>query len=536
MTEATVGSGWRRWLARGGARHDAWQPSVLIVTSRHRLWQRHGPEGVFAIERAVGDLVSAMAEHGLSGTLVYVDDSPLLTRLGLLPAEPGTADTITTLVRAVAERLAWTEEAVRYLLVLGDDGIVPFHRLENPTLDADETVLSDHPYGAQAEAPLLPALAVGRLPDAGLGTLLAALAAAAEGHRRVAAGGAAGGEGAFGYSASVWKRAARQVFGTVGDPRRLRLSPPLSHRELPDPGPNGPRYRYFNLHGLEDSAEWLGQLDPAYPADYSSFPVALRPEDVAEAPGRVVFSEACYGAHLHGRAVHDSIALSCLRAGALAFVGATGVAYGGLDGPLVAADLLAARFWRAVQAGAASGQALAWAKASLVEDAMARQGYVDAEEAKAIHNFVLYGDPSLAHRASSVWAEDAAAASLQGPVEGVGPMVSVGTPSVRPRFLSGPAAGSEGDALPSAGLVDHVRRVVAHRLPEFGGDDVRVSTAAMAGPARGAAHGVAGEAAVRRVVVTLTKSVRTSAGPTCAEVVRVTVDSGGQIRRVAVSR
>jgi hypothetical protein len=41
----------------------------------------------------------------------------------------------------------------------------------------------------------------------------------------------------------------------------------------------------------------------------------------------------------------------------------------------------------------------------------------------------------------------------------------------------------------------------------------------------------------RRLVVTLTKqAARTPAGPTCAEVVRVTVDSGGRIRRVAVSR
>jgi hypothetical protein len=217
-------------------------------------------------------------------------------------------------------------------------------------------------------------------------------------------------------------------------------------------------------------------------------------------------------------------------------VGATGVAYGGLDGPLVAADLLAARFWRAIQEGAPAGQALACAKASLCEDAVARQGYVDAEEEKAIHNFVLFGDPSLAHRLSPMWAEDAAAARLQVPVEGTGPVDMVGTPPVRSHALPLTAPDVAPMAAPSAGLVDHVRRTVAHRLPEFGGDDVRVAAATLPAPPRALAHRGPGEAPAQRVVVTLTKSIRTGAGPSCAEVVRVTVDTGGRIRRVAVSR
>jgi hypothetical protein len=519
-----------------GSAKAAPQPAVVILTSRHRLWQRYGPDGVFAIERAVGDLMGAMAEDGLSATLVYADDSPLLTRLGLLPAETGDSVELGRLVRGLTARLRWTEEAVRYVLILGDDGIVPFHRCSNPTPDGDDAVLTDQPYGARADALLLTDLAVGRIPDPGLPTLLAVLASAAAAHRHRASGGRpAMADSAFGYSASVWKRAARQVFDAVGDPKALRLSPPLSQREVPVPGATGPRFRYYNLHGLVDAPEWFGQLDPAFPADYPNYPVALSPADLGDAPGSIVFSEACYGAHLQGRAVEDSMALSCLAHGSLAFVGATGVAYGGLDGPLVAADLLALRFWQAIRAGASAGQALAHAKSRLVQEALDRQGYVDAEEEKAVYNFVLYGDPSLAFRVPSVWAEDAAAACPgAGSVERAGPTIVVGTPSVRPHtFPEMPGA----TAAPPAGLVDYVRRTVARRLPGFGSDDVRVATVSMPGALR-LAHGLqptAGRELGGRTVVTLSKSSPTGRGPSCREVVRVTVDDSGHIRRVTIS-
>ena len=69
-----------------------------------------------------------------------------------------------------------------------------------------------------------------------------AIHVATQAHLRLAAGqGALLSTDAFGYSASVWKRAAREVFGTIGDPRGLRLSPPLTQREAPQPGQQGPR-------------------------------------------------------------------------------------------------------------------------------------------------------------------------------------------------------------------------------------------------------------------------------------------------------
>jgi hypothetical protein len=428
------------------------------------------------------------------------------------------------------------------VLLLGDDSVVPFHRPENPSPEDGDTLLSDQPYAADPADPLRPMRAVGRLPDPSLEGLLASLRDAAAAHGRLARG-----EDlllqptAFGYSASVWKRAARGVYEALGQPAALRLSPPLTHREIPEPGAAGPRFRYFNLHGLVDSPHWFGQRDPSFPADYPLFPVALRPVDLDPAPGALVFSEACYGAHIVGRGVSDSVALTYLSGGALGVAGATGVAYGGLDGPLVAADLLAQRFWQAILAGAPAGQALSFAKLALVKESLARQGYLDSEDEKAILNFVLLGDPSLVHHAPTVWDEETALADQAAdPVEQAGSTAWVGTLSGRPHSKSaagGPEAPLEkeeslGAAGTADGVVRYVREAIAKRLPEFRSDEVRVSTAAA--PRRRVPKTIGH--AQSPVIVTLSKSATTCSGSPCTETVRVTVDSAGTIRKVVVAR
>jgi len=508
---------------------------MLVVSSRHRLWQRYGPDGVFAIEQAVGDLIEAQAARGVAGTLVYTDDSALLGRLGVLPPEGG-AGPVARMVRQVAARLAEVDEAVRYVLILGDDGVVPFDRPANPVPDDEGPLASDQIYAVDADGPLAAARAVGRMPDRGLGVLLAGLRAAASAHARLARGRALETPRAFGYSASVWKRAARGVFAAIGEPAGLRLSPPLTHRQLPPGGGEGPRFGYFNLHGLVDAPHWFGQRDPSFPADYDPYPVALRPEDFAPAPGSLVFSEACYGAHLGGRAVHDSIALTSLAGGTTAFAGATGVAYGGLDGRLVAADFLAHRFWEAILAGMPAGVALVRAKQALVADALARQGYVDAEDEKAVHNFVLYGDPSLTYHAPSRWAEDTAGVAAAIAVESAGPADLVGTSPVRPHSLAAPAFDPTSTRA-RADLSAYVQKTVARRLPEFAAADVTVDVAPAGGGPLAKGRPPAGRVpAGGPLVVTLARSVETGEGCRCREVLRATVDCRGTIRKLTLSR
>jgi len=407
--------------------------------------------------------------------------------------------------------------------------------------------LSDHPYAAAGDDPLVSARCVGRIPDAGLEPFLAAIRHAAAAHEHLAEGRPLHLEPrSFGYSASIWKRSARDVFATLGQPQALRLSPPLSHREIPEPGRTGPRFRYFNLHGLVDSPYWFGQRDPSFPADYPLFPVALRPVDLTPAPGAVVFSEACFGAHIAGRGVRDSVALTYLAGGATAFVGATGVAYGGLDGPLVAADLLAQRFWQALLSGAPAGDALVFAKRRLVDEALAGQGYLDAEDEKAVLNFVLYGDPSLIHHEPTAWAEAASfEARSRGAVKRAESVAWVGTPPARPNqpFPGGSSPGrgaAKSTGLrrrpPAGGLsteaMDVVRRAVAKRLPEFAADGVQMATA----QAPVVRHPKSITGGGPPVVVTMKKASKTCCGALCRETVRVTVTPEGRIRKVVVSR
>jgi hypothetical protein len=540
---ATEGGLFGRSLARmgrlwkGQSEAAGLAPTCIILSSRHRLWQRYGPDGVFAIERAVEDLQSAMSTHGLTGTLVYADDSPLLGRYGVLPAEIGKPNSVARMLRELAERLSWTEESVQSVLILGDDGILPFDRPQNPAPDDEDDLRSDLIYAADPDEPLMPVRAVGRMPDTSLDLLIGSIRGAAAAHRRLASDQPFRlSEDAFGYSASVWKRAARGVYAAIGQPAALRICPPLTRVDAPRPGSAGPRFRYYNLHGTVDSPAWFGQRDPAFRADYERFPVAIRPEDLDPAPGGLVFSAACFGAHLEGRAIHDSMALSSLAGGVNAFIGATGVAYGGLDGTLVAADLMAYRFWEAVRAGAPVGQALAHAKCCLISETLARQGYLDAEDEKAVHNFVLYGDPSLVYHAPSSWAEDAAVAKRATDTVGwAGPASRVGTSPARPHSIHYVGAPSR-DPASTGSLVTQVQRAVARVLPEFGAGEVGVTTT----PAPRRVHAKSGlveaDPSKGPMIVRLRKSLLTADGGQCRETVCVTVDAGGSIRKLTVSK
>jgi hypothetical protein len=154
---------------------------------------------------------------------------------------------------------------------------------------------------------------------------------------------------------------------------------------------------YFNLHGLPDSEEWYGQRDPATPGEGPDFPIALHPEDIAGLKGlgipHVVFSEACYGAHIQGKTTDQSIALRFLESGSLAVVGSTATSYGSITTPLIAADLLGKVFWTYLNDGQPAGEALRRAKIALAREMHRRQGYLDGEDQKTLISFILYGDP-----------------------------------------------------------------------------------------------------------------------------------------------
>jgi hypothetical protein len=110
----------------------------------------------------------------------------------------------------------------------------------------------------------------------------------------------------------------------------------------------------------------------------------------------MVFSEACYGAHILGKTVGSSLALKFLSAGAEAVVGSTCTAYGSIASPLIAADLLGQAYWTRLSQDLSAGEALRQAKLQLIQEMERRQGFLDGEDQKTLISFVLYGDP-LAH-------------------------------------------------------------------------------------------------------------------------------------------
>jgi len=257
----------------------------------------------------------------------------------------------------------------------------------------------------------------------------------------------------YGYTAAVWQRASLSVFRPIGKGSRLKISPPAAVNELvPDNRPQmrlpAARLAYFNLHGQRDSAVWYGQSDPTTvyreeksktgrktgitpkseqdkPGSTTSkaspdFPVALRPVDIHPGMGEnglglgrqllaglglvkakqtkpgIVFSEACFGAHIDGRSQDEAISLTFLKAGSSSFVGSTCTAYGAISTPLTAADLLGHTFWQYLTEGYPAGEALRRAKIYLSTEMDRRQGYLDGEDQKTLISFVLYGDPLYA--------------------------------------------------------------------------------------------------------------------------------------------
>lgn len=389
-------------------------PFYLIISSRRALTRRYGSAGFEQIDSDLRNLKQVVeARTELEVAIAYVDDPLSLACFDLRPVTSVDPWQVKKLVDSMDDRLAEQGRQMRYLLIVGGDKVIPFHRLPNPVDDDDSDVPSDNPYASRDANYLIPERAIGRLPDGeneGLHFLRKLIRTAIEAHGRttVAKGllttlsaafkGMTGvhpdGRG-LGYSASIWRKASRAVFQAIGDDGHLRTCPPLTYEgfQVVDP----PHFSYFNLHGIEDGPNWYGQRDALFPADYPLFPLALRPQDpsINEHADAVVFTEACYGANILGKNATDSIALRLLVVGALAVVGSTKISYGSIAPPLLGADLMGRHFWEGLRAHLTVGEALRHAKVTMASEMQQQQGFLDDEDQKALVGFVLYGDPSL---------------------------------------------------------------------------------------------------------------------------------------------
>jgi len=235
----------------------------------------------------------------------------------------------------------------------------------------------------------------------------------------------------FGYTAAAWRYASFAVFRSIGEPRTMLVSPQtrspkikppktpsrqywqrglskavsfkkavIPHSLTPGVSIPGAKLGYFNLHGLEDAVEWYGQSDLTETSIGSQkepeYPVALQPDDIGanqQTAPLVVFSEACFGAHILSKSKDQAMVFRFLEEGSLAYVGSTCVSYGAINMPLTAADYLGSAFWQGIRQGLPAGESLCKAKISLVQEMHRRNGYLDGEDQKTLISFVLYGDP-----------------------------------------------------------------------------------------------------------------------------------------------
>lgn len=438
------------------ARLDGRFPVYVIFTTRLGLQAQYGESGAALIDDQLKKLARAVrgtrVSHETWGAILfYADDPNYTSEYKLSPAAHNDAWGLKLILADLDQALALRGERIGAVLIIGGPKVVPFHHLPNPLDDADQDIPSDNPYATRDENYFTLEWPLGRIPGGEAADLqnpckpdmiLRVLQAMTtryisqkknrpllrriwqylsdwvgkQSHRI---------QTSFGYSAAVWRRASLSVYRSIGEPHRLLVSPPAQACDLPLEQHTGltltpsteietaclcmpaAKLGYFNLHGVADAAEWFGQRDPAEPGSGPDFPIALRPKDLLpnseslvdsgrtngkHAP-EVVFSEACYGAHIIGKCVEEALSLKFLASGSQAIVGSTCISYGSIGMPLMAADLLGWAFWHNLMEGLPAGESLRRAKLQLVREMHRRQGYLDGEDQKTVISFVLYGDP-----------------------------------------------------------------------------------------------------------------------------------------------
>lgn len=396
-------------------RADGRKPAYIALSAREPLEEQYGVEGFLRVEEALKAVTSATAADPYwNAHLIYTDDKNSLAKFNLDPVKASDPWEVKHLLADLDEALRKQGEMIGAVLIVGGPQIIPFHHLPNPVDDEDKDVPSDNPYASIDENYFVPSWPLGRLPN-GEGSDPAPLIKALT--KIVASRGKHNGpidsvEGllarilaflglwrpkrsSFGYSAEIWRRASHSVYRTIGEPTDLSISPPTGTGMLPKEASKALQLAYFNLHGLAETAEWYGQRDPQQTADGPDYPVALRPSDVVNS-GRapqIVFSEACFGAHIFGKTIENALALKFLDSGSKAVVASTVTSYGSVTTPLIAADLLGQAFWKLLNEGHPAGEALRRAKIAMAQTMHRRQGYLDGEDQKTLISFVLYGDP-----------------------------------------------------------------------------------------------------------------------------------------------
>lgn len=531
-------------------RSDGRFPMYVVFSTRTGLEDKYGPQTAAIILDEMNKVSHAVRLKPGWGSITLLADDP--NSMAKFDLKPTLADDPWALKLALADldkALGKKGLMIGALLIVGGPEVVPYHHLPNPVEDVDADVPSDNPYATQDENYFIPEWPVGRLPGgkgSDPGVLLDSLRQVTEHHMgkdepertwwgsiwhgllNLISSSKKNGH-SFGYVAEAWKKASDVVFQSIREKGHMVTSPPFGeNHEIPVPVT---RLGYYNLHGVEDDAAWYGQKDLTNGRSGPDYPIALRPQDISvyqDAP-LFVFTEACYGIHLNGRGVHESIALSYLSKGTHTIVGSTVTAYGSIAAPLVAADLLAEGYWKYIKEGFTSGEALQKAKIRLAKAMHKRQGYLDGEDQKTLISFNLFGDPLTSP-------QDAKRTQPK----------TVWRPRETPTFVKTVCDRSSPTTDIPSETMAHVKQVVKQYLPGMENAQMVMSTEINRCSGNGhqcPTHDLGERVHTKRFptrqVVTLSKSFHAPHNGGTLEhrhYARVTLDQDGQVVKLAVSR
>ncbi len=394
----------------------------LLLGHRAALIRRFGSSAWAHIDQRLQRLADVLRAKGMTVMAGYIDEPSGLVVPGVCaPAAVGAdAFAVRDLIRSLAAQLATRQSELATVILLGGDECIPFHRLQNPIPDDERVVLSDNPYACDDAGYLIPQRIVARLPEGDgsdpslLMTLLESMATyhtQATHQRRFGVDVSAllrirstpGRKLAVGIAADVWREPSRHILRNLHADAMLHLSPPLTSGALNPRTMAGREVVYINLHGAAGMPHFYGQAANSWGAA-SALPIAVSPSHFTKGvvAGTIIVSEACYGAELLGRDVHNSIPLKALSEGALAFVGATVNAYGSANVPLLGADLLFDRLMHYLADGMTVGLALHFARLEFAQIMYERQGFLDDVDMKTLIEFSLLGDPWAAIKGSQL--------------------------------------------------------------------------------------------------------------------------------------
>ena len=407
-------------------------PVYVILSSYLGLTRKYGPKSADVIVEKLTDLSKTINRKPKWGSYVFLpDDFNSMNKWGITIISEIDPWRIKLSLMDLDKRLKERRKEIGAVIIIGNNDVIPFHRLPNPTDDGDQDVLSDNPYSTSSSNYLMPEWPVGRLPgekgnDPGL--LIEQVRHVTKFHashipsnniflkirlkfnqrfnifRKI--NDLIKKARDFGYSAEVWRRSSIASFRPIGKGSDLRISPPYDDETIDVDNLMKAKCAYFNLHGLSNTSEWYGQRDFSEVSTKPDFPVAISAKKLSKMTNNIdlVFTEACYGGYIIDKSIDDSIALKLISIGSQGLVGSTCISYGSVFTPLIGGDLLGFIFWKYIKDGCSFGESLLQAKIGLVKVMKQRQGYLDGEDQKTLQSFVLYGDP-LGHLEPNIYLE-----------------------------------------------------------------------------------------------------------------------------------